>query len=406
MKFLNPAALSAGSKIAMPFDVLCEWDFTRPTGGAGTLTANTTFSRAGIAGDTVQLGENSWTTVPNAAGQPKYGRPLNALPFMLCMEEARTNGIAYARDFAQLSAWTPFGSITPTTGRPDAAGGTGATRITAASGTNGLGETTALPMTTAACVSAWVKSNNSSGPNTNLFATTAGRLATTANPGAVWQRVSVARSIGSDNVALVPLDGRDWSGIGGLVAGARDVDIDLAMREAGLFPTSAIITAGGATSRAANLCGMSSRYMLDSSRFGVEIVLYPMAARGQYSGAVTVVDHLNCNVTVSQTTGAVTVKVGGNTYTTAGTITWAANDLVEIWVEFGGGVLPTAVKARINGGVVVTLSTGSPPTQPALITSGSSFTICSNIFGAGISFSAWVRRVRTYRAGRRPLWAA
>jgi hypothetical protein len=82
-------------------------------------------------------------------------------------------------------------------------------------------------------------------------------------------------------------------------------------------------------------------------------------------------------------------------------MSWSTGDLVELWVAAGGGTA-CDVKYRVNGGAVTTLSTGSPTAFGAITVAGALDLLCN---GTSNQFTAWVRRIRTFRSDSAPSWA-
>lgn len=153
----------------------------------------------------------------------------------------------------------------------------------------------------------------------------------------------------------------------------------------------------------------------DAGRLQLEFVLVPDTARAGYAydPMVWTYDLFNfCNF--DRTTGALRVAlnldIGDPIYVTPTTLTWAAGDTVELWVACGGGVLATVVKARVNGGGVVTLSSGVPPVQGRLRTWQSLDLLCRSLARAGGDgtptdvFTGEVGSVRAYETGHQPAW--
>ena len=326
-----------------------------------------------------------------------WGRANDAHEIGLVLEEARTNLVTNSRNFSA-GSWVTAGTVTRTTGQPDALGGTGATRVQVASGVNVLADTAsgATGITTA---SAWV---NGPAPNLNLFRTSGATVfASSAGSPGSWGRIAVSADALGGTTSIEPVDGRDWSARGGLVAGARDVLLDACQREAGAFPTEFVPTSGATATRAATFLRVLSATWAGhalTGRVSLELVLRPKGARTEYGGSTTLwyVDASN-QATFVPSTGVLTITVAGSTNTVT-LPSWARYDLVELSVQCGGSVA-TVVKYRLNGGSVTSLAvTGSALGTHA---AGDMY-LCST--NAGQHLSCWLYAVRFYRSGG-PSWA-
>ena len=216
-----------------------------------------------------------------------------------------------------------------------------------------------------------------------------------------WQRRAVAHVEASASWTMLPTDGHDWSAQGGVAAGARDEVVDCVQTELGLYATEYIHTTAGSAARSGErLYHPSGAALLAGGQLRLEVALQPKGARADYPAVVYLwfVDASNY-ARIDPTTGVLTVAIGGATNTTSA-LTWAAADLLELWVAAGGGAA-TVVKFRVNGGAVTTCTiTGSA--LGALAVPGALDLLCS---GTGNQFTAWVRALRAYRAAATPGWA-
>lgn len=175
---------------------------------------------------------------------------------LLRIEGARTNGTLDSENFGG-AQWGNVGT-TLTTGQTDPLAGTAATRAQAPSGTNTIfdpaagGTADGNPYT----ISCWIRAKvGTETPNLNLFRATGGRIAVSTSVTTTYKRVFLdATTTNTEQFFGFPVDGRDWSGIGGVAAGARDVLLWGWQRESGLFPSSYIrcLSASGPTTRDAD----------------------------------------------------------------------------------------------------------------------------------------------------------
>jgi len=391
-----PGVLALDFRISNAFGY--SLDTVVPAGCAYTRTACVGSVQSGTSGLYDYSGFG--LSVPNML---VWGRASDAWETGLVLEEARTNAVSYGRDTSQ-STWTVFGTATRTGGQSDPFGGSAAARIQAPSGTNGLGETTRTTLAGASTASAWVRAvGSAAAPNLNTDRSPSARVATSGVAQTTWTRVDfTATGAGGETTAIVPVDGRDWSAIGGVGTGLRDIVVDACQREAGSFPTEFIPTTGSTATRAASflraLSATWAGYAL-TGRVSLEFVLRPKGARTEYSGSTTLwyVDASN-QATFVPSTGVLTITVAGGTNTVT-LPSWARYDLVELSVQCGGA-LATVVKYRLNGGSVTSLAvTGSALGTHA---TGDMY-LCST--NSAQHLSCWLYAVRFYRSGG-PSWAA
>ena len=180
-----------------------------------------------------------------------------------------------------------------------------------------------------------------------------------------------------------------------------DIVCDLHQLEAGKFPTEAIVTTSGAATRAGDKLTLA-RDITRNGRISLELQFIPKAARSSYSGSPVLWQSTASPNDLCQfafNTGNLVCTVAGES-TTLGTIDWAAGDVVDLWIECGGGG-STIAKYRRNNGVVTSLLAGAPRANIV----APSITIGSNYLG-GANVSAWYKYARAYVPGRRPTWAA
>ena len=188
---------------------------------------------------------------------------------------------------------------------------------------------------------------------------------------------------------------------GGPTASSVDIVSDLHQLEVGKFPTEVIVTTGATAARAGDKLTLA-RDITRSGRISLELQFIPKAARSSYSGSPVLWQSTASPNDLCQfafNTGNFVCNVGGVS-TTLGTIDWAAGDVVDLWIECGGGG-STIAKYRRNNGAVTSLLAGVPLANIV----APSITIGSNYLG-GANVSAWYKYARAYVPGRRPSWAA
>jgi hypothetical protein len=178
--------------------------------------------------------------------------------------------------------------------------------------------------------------------------------------------------------------------------------------EKGKYPTELIPTTSTTVTRAADrLAHSTPSRLVNAGRLGLELRFIPRATLANYDA--TNGFYLwtngpaggNSYAWLNPGDSRLYVRVNGTDWTPTTTISWAVGDVVDFWVEAGGGSLASVAKYRVNGGAAVSI--GSTSAQGSISTSA-----VIDFFGAaavGVS-SAWVQHIRAYRAGRRPTWAA
>lgn len=255
--------------------------------------------------------------------------------------------------------------------------------------------------------SGWYKQSAGGANSSQIIIGATGVAGGAFTTGASWARYFTLPLIDtSTNRGLFVADGRNWSGVGGTTAGARDVTFDCMQTEDGRFPTEWINSypANVDTTRAGERI-YTAVPMVDNGRLGFYARLYAKGSVGgsyDYQNAMRLwtIDASNY-AEMAITTGIVTVVIGGSSYSTPLGFTFSRTDDVELWCEAGGGGLNTVVKARKNGGATTTLGTSGSP-QSSIASPTSIDLLCN---GTSAQFSAWVRRITAYPYNTRPSWA-
>jgi len=377
-------------------------DFTTQSVGGGSVSGyGLSFSRAS-SGHSVQTGTSTIVAGGTLTSNdvPRFGRGLDANNVALVFEETSTNQVLDSRNLSA-SSWSNAGSPTVTSGQTDPTGGTAAYRIQCASGA-GRGETNATGTSAAVTGSAFLRATSGTDqPNFNVFKST-GRVATNITLTTTYQRVKLLGGTGAAASSIVPVDGRDWSAIGGVAAAAHDCLVDFTQREFLRYATEPIVTSGGAATRSGERLWLAtgSNALASDGSLRCYVKLRPKGSSSDYANDMRFW-HVDANnhAEVVASTAAVKITIGGTAYTTATAASWAANDLVEFWIAAGGGSNATVVKYRVNGGTITTLSTGSPPTQAAITIASTLDLLCN---GTSNQFTAWVEKIEFYQTGQSP----
>jgi hypothetical protein len=340
---------------------------TLSAGSNASLPGGLSFARADSSTcATVQTGTSTVSSTI-AANLARGGRALDADPIALVIEPARTN-VAINSHQGSLSGWNA-GTATRTTGQTGPDGSSNAVRFTATSGqfshflqpsgSNGSYTFSEwVIQATGGALSQFVGGvNGISSPTLDQVAV--------STVGATWQRVSATpvHSHSTSVLVIVPADGRNWSTSppSGIGAGARDVIVDYVQAEIGLWASEGIVSGASATTRAGDrLYHATGTVIVPHGRIAMHFVTQFKHSPANADAAFRLfTDHGDATTYAEVSTGGVlTLSIGGVTNTTAA-MSWAAGDVVEMWVSTGGG-RGTVVQYAVNGGAVTTLTiTGS-----------------------------------------------
>lgn len=386
--------------------VLYSFDFTSQSAGAVSLPTGLTFARAS-SGHTVQDGASAIVTsgiTSNDVG--RVGRLSSAHSYGLYVEPARTNLILRSREIEN-AAWTAGSGVT-TTANADAGpdGATLADRSNVGLGgysryqsvTSSIGQTYAFSQWIAARTSA---QNHRATLTETLSSYTV--LATTSAP-TTWQRIASSKVATTTSVLLLPCDGFDRSGTGGPGAQAMDFFTDLHQVELGKYPTSAIVTAGAAATRAGerlSIDGTRAAASVVNGRLGVYIRLRALAASSELASTE--------GYLLSWATGAVLVD-GTNKYlyaydgspdsqTANNAFSCARYDSIEFAIEVGAG--PTALRWRVNGATTNTADFSVQNDSLGSLDLSAGLDVCNA--AAGGQFPSIVEKVVTFAPGWGPM---
>jgi hypothetical protein len=214
----------------------------------------------------------------------------------------------------------------------------------------------------------------------------------------IWN--TAASSLGG----YLPDDGRNQVAEGGLPAGARDCVIDFMQDEQGTFETEAIVTTGAAASRAFDrLFHPTGSQLLVNGSVRFETSFRPKGSFADYPGLVsriwTGIDS-GIQAFIANTTHQLVVASNGSTFLVFPVaMSWAKNDLLDLWMVVGNGV-PLA-KYRVNGGPAIDL--GNPSGSFGPLTSPSTFEFFSD--GSDSALSVRVMSIAMYGGSFSPAWA-
>jgi len=375
-------------------------DFTTlPPGACPALPGMLAHTRA--SGATVQTGTSAIVSGlgTDVAG---IGRALDADALGLVIEEARTNECPVSDPYT----WSRSDASATHAIGPD--GAVSALEITDSSAT-GLGYAVRdITKSTPSAVytgSQWYCDvsgavNTKIGVNPNN--TVGGMLVTRPIP-AGWRRnvgTGAVSSTPSGNFVVIPA----YPGVAD-VGAAR---FAFAQFELGSFATEAIPTTGAAATRSgARVWHPYAPMLVDRGRLSMEIRFRPKGARSQYPAAkgLFFVPGGPYDQSYVSAGGGLVVQIAGASWTHSTALDWAANDVVDLWLEAGGGAMQSVMKYRRNGGSVTTLVSSAP--QASIdVAGGYQRQIDLLNFSNTLHFSSRVERLATYAQGCRPEWAS
>ena len=381
------------------------WDFTTMSPGGIVMPTGMTFTRASSR-HSVQIDANTLVTSGLATDVPAVGRLSSAHSLGLFVEPARTNLYGYSRT-ASVAPGTAGHSCTYTTGRTGPDGSTNAIRGQTPSG--GYSRFQSLAAVTGAhTLSAWARAGLGSGAY-QLVAAYSGTIgaAVQGTAGADWSRVASASfsypaaSVPNPN----PWDGRA-NGTLGSAAAARDCDLDFIQFEAGLYPSSAIVTSAGATATRAGerpgIDGTAASSFLRNGRLGICLELRMLAARSEIEsagGTLLYWPQGDGTVFVDAATGYLyAYNVSPQSQTANGAIDWARYDKVVFAIEVGNG--RTSLRWRTNGGSVSTANFSVHDDSLAAIDTSGGIDVCNAL--GGFQMPCIVEKIIPFVPGRAP----
>ena len=196
-----------------------DWNSTSTPAGLTLARTGTVYQISNTAQSTLQsFGANTWDYEVSPGGDAW----IYVLP-------GYTNVVPDSRSFGTAN-WITAGTVTGGQSSPD--GTSNAAHVTVASGGYGLAESSQSNSATWTAASVWVRAaSGSETPGVNVFNyPSTARSFDNGSVSTTWQRRTILNVTAGEATALVPVDGRDWSGSGGLAAGARDVYVDFALR--------------------------------------------------------------------------------------------------------------------------------------------------------------------------------
>jgi hypothetical protein len=361
--------------------------------GAGTAFEAATgwrLNRASAA--TVQTGTSTVDSTPTN-DDARFGKADDSWQTGLVLEEARTNALLQNVSLAAPSPWTLTNATNPSTlTGPDA----GTAQLIDDATAVALGALSQSYASGSRVVSAWYK--NTAG---DVGSIGDGTALAYGDASGTWKRLALANA--TSTVATLYPGSRNPQA----VAGIGTAGFWGPQSEVGAFPTEAIITTGAAATRGVDNCRIQNVSVLNAiaapriQRFEISFrpkgaiasyVSTPVFFRGQGTGE-------QFESWFTPATGVITISVAGTDRTLATPITWAANDLVDMFFVFGGDAAPQ-VYYRVNSGPAVSLGAASG------VHTHVSTLIRLSLFSedTAFPFSAWVYKFAAYQPGARPAW--
>lgn len=341
-----------GGVIAPSLDLSVGGTFTRGSEGSYLTGAPTDGSSAFLA----------WAGV-DVRRIENRGDGLGA---MLLMEGSRTNYFLQSRDMTHAS-WTAGTATLTSNANGGVDGATLADRENASSGQfsayqQGRGQ---IAYST---LSAWVRAVSGTVSHQMLMLQAGSTLVAAATSRTTtYGRPSVSGNA-TGAAGGVPADGRDWSGIGGQVATAQDVYIDLTQVETGYFPSSPIRTAAAAVTRGADVLSYASgSFPAAFLTTGFKVVVAPDASSAEIVSSNTDLRILQVGasdyVRIRKNTNCAVELVCGGSIVATLTVTFSRAQALTITAIPSSGSLTVAGATTGNG-----TNTGSGAAWPAATT--------------------------------------
>lgn len=424
------APLLPHSRLWIPLDSGILWtvDFRNSTvGPGGTLPNSLLFQRAlnSVSGsETVQTSDTTMQSAGFTADVPRIGQygTDNQTRGLVIEHSDRTQGPARNTNKSS-TAWTwtngsggtipsntvnyvpPSGLSTPnTTGTTNVA-----SRITAAANTKGQVASVGFGynrlsfwLRTATGTANWAGALRDPTPIVTIM---------TATLGTDWQRIELDRQAFSGSFYVCC---NDSTLIPGISTAAQDFVVDfvntIGVANGYNFTTESINTGGSDITLTRNperLYLANNAALIDNGRLSFEIRLRPKGAANQYGAAMKLfyIDASNyCEI--DNTTQRMNLVMNGVSFNPATALNWNKKDILDLWVETGGGGLVSNLKYRTNNGTAVNLGSSGAP-APAIATGVAINLLCKSVLGThSEEFTSWIQTMTAYKSGYRPSWAA
>lgn len=403
--FLRPLFVGASSG-PVPIWSL---DFTGYTPGGIATPAGLTFTRPAHTGSTqtVQTSRSTVVKLGEAANVLRIGQfGDDALSRGAVIEQQTLSLMSYPLSLTFWDAFTPSSGMTATSGFADPIGESNGWRCQLVDGGFSGGQSSSGGYRT---FSMYARASSGTKRQTTKNSSTVFDDATLDT---TWRRIVVlGDAVGN---TTWPSDAGAKTGI----TGARDTTIAFFQLEYSPQATEFIWRNDGAQGQRNNdilrLADISP--LVSAGRFTFTIEFIPKGAIGDYSvsDAATDIELLSCgnsnapHLRVQKDTRYLSVKIGGSTWIPAVAMSWNAFDTVEVFVEGGGGTLPSRAYYRRKPvgasawNAPIFLGTG--PVQATCEATGLAG-ICSDAIGFGnVVFTCWLRKLAAYATGQAPSW--
>lgn len=376
-----------------------------PLGAAATLPGGLSYSRT-TAG-TVQT---SASTLVTGIGVDVARIGMNGL----VIEPSHTEFVLNNSDCSQ-ATWTTAGG-THTHGQPDPSGGSKATRHEVGAAVSGRYAGLVGVSAARRCLSAWMRAYT--GTSKAMIAkyhssTIVGTSLYSASIDTTWRRMSAVYSpvevAVPFNSLVLPYGGNLYPVVANAPngnAGPMDIVAFLYSVQNQLFALEPVITAGSqVTTGGDRLWVPNASLVIHQGRLTQVIEYTAKCSIGGSNDSATAMRYGTGNgtnyVSVHQTTGVVSVVVGGATYTTSAGFTQAIGDVIRIVVAMGSASLVSAVTIQKNGGTPTKYVDSAPQ---GAITGVTTWDIACN--GTASELPSSIAEVSFLPHGRMPSWAA
>jgi hypothetical protein len=152
---------------------------------------------------------------------------------------------------------------------------------------------------------------------------------------------------------------------------SRSNFLDFMQFESGNIQTEHILTTGSVASRAGEkLYHPFASTFINDKRIAMEFRFIPKGGPGEYAvdPYICTIDNNNY-IKILSSSQQIVVSVNAITHSFSPAVSWSKGDVVDLFIEAGGGRFSTKGKYRVNNGSTIIFNSSSTP-QAALVATG------------------------------------